>query len=145
MSLYATYEQSNIFQRILSGAMPCAKVFEDDHTLSFMDVFPQAKGHTLVIPKTAACNLFDISEDALKVLIARTQIIGRAVRDALDPDGIQIMQFNGDAAGQTVFHIHFHIIPRWHDMTLKSHAKGVMADLSDLRDTAARITAKIKV
>jgi len=145
MSLYAKYEQSNIFQRILSGTMPCAKVFEDDQVLSFMDVFPQAKGHTLVIPKTPACNLFDISEDTLKALVSRTQIIGRAVRDALDPDGIQIMQFNGDAAGQTVFHIHFHIIPRWYDMTLKSHAKGIMADMSDLKDTAARIAAKIKI
>lgn len=143
MSLYAKYDTNNVFQRILSGGLPCAKVYEDDQVLSFMDAFPQSKGHTLVIPKQPACNFFDIAPEQLKILIERTQMIGRAVRDALSPDGVQIIQYNGDAAGQTVYHIHFHIIPRWYDMTLKSHAKGVMADLSDLKQTAERIAAKI--
>lgn len=143
MSLYAEYDANNIFAKILSGDIPCAKVYEDERTLSFMDAFPQAKGHTLVVPKVKACNLFDISSEDLQNLIARTQMVARAVRDALEPDGIQIMQFNGDAGGQTVFHIHFHIIPRWHDMTLKTHAKGVMADLGELNDTAACIKAKL--
>jgi len=143
MSLYVEYDPKNIFAKILSGELPCAKVYEDARVLSFMDAFPQAKGHTLVVPKVKACNLFDISSEKLQNLIAQTQKVARAVRDALEPDGIQIMQFNGDAGGQTVFHIHFHIIPRWHDMTLKTHAKGVMADLADLNDTAARIRAKL--
>ncbi|MGZ3298046.1 MAG: HIT family protein [Asticcacaulis sp.] len=143
MSLYVEYDAKNVFAKILSGEIPCAKVYEDARVLSFMDAFPQAKGHTLVVPKVKACNLFDISSEKLQNLIGKTQTIARAVRDALQPDGIQIMQFNGDAGGQTVFHIHFHIIPRWHDMTLKTHAKGVMVDLADLNDTAARIKAKL--
>ncbi len=143
MSLYVDYDPKNIFAKILSGDIPSAKVFEDARVLSFMDAFPQSKGHTLVVPKVKACNLFDISSENLQNLIAQTQKIARAVRDALEPDGIQIMQYNGEAGGQTVFHIHFHIIPRWHDMTLKTHARGVMADMSDLNDTAARIKAKL--
>jgi len=143
MSLYVEYDTKNIFAKILSGEIPSAKVFEDARVLSFMDAFPQSKGHTLVVPKVKACNLFDISSENLQNLIAQTQKIARAVRDALEPDGIQIMQYNGEAGGQTVYHIHFHIIPRWHDMTLKTHAKGVMADIADLNDTAARIKAKL--
>src|SRR6516225_6411177 len=143
MSLYVEYDPKNIFAKILSGEVPSAKVYEDARVLSFMHAFPQAKGHTLVIPKVKACNLFDISSENLQNLIAHTQKIARAVRDALEPEGIQIMQYNGEAGGQTVYHIHFHIIPRWHDMTLKSHAKGVMADLSQLNETAARIKAKL--
>ena len=143
MSLNAEYDPNNIFAKLLRGEIPSAKVYEDDKVLSFMDAFPQALGHILVVPKIAACNLFDIAPEDLKTLIAETQRIARAVRDALQPDGIQIMQYNGDAGGQTVFHIHFHIIPRWHDMTLKSHAKGVMADLAQLNETAALIKAKL--
>ena len=143
MSLNVEYDPNNIFAKLLRGEIPSAKVYEDDRVLSFMDAFPQALGHTLVVPKVPACNLFDIAPDDLKTLIAETQTIARAVRDALEPDGIQIMQYNGDAGGQTVFHIHFHIIPRWHDMTLKSHAKGVMADMAQLNETAALIKAKL--
>ncbi len=143
MSLNVEYDPNNIFAKLLRGEIPSAKVYEDDKVLSFMDAFPQALGHTLVVPKVPACNLFDIAPDDLKTLIAETQTIARAVRDALEPDGIQIMQYNGDAGGQTVFHIHFHIIPRWHDMTLKSHAKGVMADMAQLNETAALIKAKL--
>ncbi len=143
MSLNVEYDPNNIFAKLLRGEIPSAKVYEDDKVLSFMDAFPQALGHTLVVPKVPACNLFDIAPDDLKTLMAKTQTIARAVRDALAPDGIQIMQYNGDAGGQTVFHIHFHIIPRWHDMTLKSHAKGVMADMAQLNETAALIKAKL--
>jgi len=143
MSLNVTYDPNNIFAKILRGEIPSAKVREDDKVLSFMDVFPQSLGHTLVVPKVNACNLFDIAPEDLKILVAETQRIARAVRDALEPDGIEIRQFNGEAGGQTVYHIHFHIIPRWHDMTLKAHAQGVMADMSDLNDTAARIKARL--
>ena len=130
------YENGNIFAKILRGEIPCARVFEDARTLAFMDAFPQALGHTLVIPKTKAVNLFDLAPDDLRHLITETQTIARAVRAALEPEGVQIFQFNGSAAGQTVFHIHFHIVPRWHDMTLKTHAKGVMADMNALQATA---------
>ncbi|ESQ93823.1 HIT family protein [Asticcacaulis benevestitus] len=143
MSLQTQYDPKNIFAKILSGEIPSAKVYEDARILSFMDAFPQTKGHTLVIPKVKACNLFDIPSEHLQNLIAQTQKIGRAVRDALEPDGIRLMQFNGEAAGQTVFHIHFHIIPAWSEAAPRKHASGEMADINELKDLAARIKAKL--
>ena len=142
MSLSAQYDPKNIFAKILSGDIPSVKVYEDERTLSFMDAFPQSKGHTLVIPKVPACNLFDIAPADLQDLIVKTQIIGRAVRDALQPDGIRIAQFNGEPAGQTIFHIHFHIIPIWDDTPLGKHV-GEMADMNELKDLAAQIKAKL--
>lgn len=142
MSLFAQYDPKNIFAKILSGDIPSVKVYEDDRTLSFMDAFPQSKGHTLVIPKVPACNLFDIAADDLQNLIVQTQRISRAVRDALKPDGIRIAQFNGEPAGQTVFHIHFHIIPIWADAPVGKHV-GEMADMNELKDLAAQIKAKL--
>ena len=143
MSLQTQYDPKNIFAKILSGEIPSAKVYEDDRILSFMDAFPQSKGHTLVIPKVKACNLFDIPVDDLQNLIVQTQTIGRAVRDALAPDGIRLMQFNGEAAGQTVFHIHFHIIPVWEGENERPHAAGKMAKMNELKDLAAQIKAKL--
>ncbi|WP_303831350.1 HIT family protein [Asticcacaulis taihuensis] len=143
MSLQTQYDPKNIFAKILSGEIPSAKVHEDARILSFMDAFPQSKGHTLVIPKVKACNLFDIAPDDLQNLIAHTQKIGRAVRDALAPDGIRLMQFNGEPAGQTVFHIHFHIMPVWADSPPRRHGSGEMADFNELNDLAAQIKAKL--
>ena len=143
MSLYTEYDPKNIFAKILSGDIPSAKVYEDSRILSFMDAFPQSKGHTLIIPKVKACNLFDIPSEHLQNLVHHTQRIGRAVRDALQPDGVRIMQFNGEAAGQTVFHIHFHIIPMWEDGVMGRHGDGGMADANELKDLAARIKAKL--
>jgi histidine triad (HIT) family protein len=143
VSLYQTYDPKNIFTKILSGEIPCAKIYEDAQTLSFMDAFPQSQGHCLVIPKVAACNLFDISPDDLSHLIGQTQRMARAVRDALSPDGIQILQYNGTAGGQSVFHLHFHIVPRWADLSLKPHRSGAKAEMSDLNDLAQRIIAKL--
>lgn len=143
MSLSDDYDAKNIFAKILSGDIPCAKVYEDSRILSFMDAFPQSKGHTLVIPKVKARNLFDIPSEHLQNLIHHTQRVGRAVRDALQPDGIRIMQFNGEAAGQTVFHLHFHIIPVWSDVLLSRHASGQMADMEALKELATRIKAKL--
>ncbi|MCA1934117.1 MAG: HIT family protein [Asticcacaulis sp.] len=143
MSLYGDYDPKNIFAKILAGDIPCAKVYEDARVLSFMDAFPQTRGHTLVIPKVAARNLFDISSEHLQNLIHHTQRIGRAVRDALEPEGLRIAQFNGEVGGQTVFHLHFHIIPCYANSAMKHHASGQMADLKDLQDMAARIKAKL--
>ena len=143
MSLDLTYDTGNIFAKILAGDIPSAKVYEDAQTLSFMDAFPQTLGHTLVIPKVKACNLFDIAPDDLCDLVAKTQKIAHAVRDALRPDGVRIMQFNGEAAGQTVFHIHFHILPVWNDATERGHASGKMADMADLKALAEQIRAKL--
>lgn len=144
MSLTARYDTANVFAKILRGEIPSAKVYEDERTLSFMDAFPQSRGHTLVIPKTEAVNLFDVSPEVLSDLIVKTQKVARAVRDALEPDGVRLMQFNGAAGGQSVFHIHFHILPMWDDLAIKKHAVGQMADLAELNDLAALIRAKMQ-
>ncbi|HEV2531288.1 HIT family protein [Phenylobacterium sp.] len=144
MSLDGAYDQGNIFAKILRGEAPAARVFEDDHVLAFMDVFPQARGHTLVIPKhSSARNLLDEAPDVLGPLILGVQRVARAVRAALNPDGVVVTQFNGAVAGQTIFHLHFHIIPRWDGAPLGRHGEGGMADMAELKTLAEQIAAKI--
>ncbi len=143
MSLDGTYEADNIFAKILRGEVPCVRVFEDDHVLALMDVFPQARGHTLVIPKqSTARNLLEEEPERLASLMLGVQRVARAVRAALTPDGLTITQFNGALAGQTVFHLHVHIIPRWEGVRLGRHGEG-MADMDDLKALAEQIAAKI--
>jgi histidine triad (HIT) family protein len=144
MSLDGTYDDGNIFAKILRGEAPAARVFEDDHVLAFMDVFPQARGHTLVIPKhSTARNLMDEEPQVLADVILGVQRVTRAVRAALNPDGIVVTQFNGATAGQTVYHLHFHIIPRWEGVALGRHGAGGMADPAELKALAAEIAAQI--
>ena len=144
MSLDGTYDASNIFAKILRGEMPAARVFEDEHVYAFMDVFPQARGHTLVIPKhSTARNLLEEAPETLGPLMLGVQRVAKAVRAALNPDGIVITQFNGAPAGQTIFHLHVHIIPRWDGMALGRHGEGGMADMDELKALAAQIAAKI--
>lgn len=144
MSLDGTYEDGNIFAKILRGEMPSAKVFEDGHVYAFMDVFPQAKGHTLVIPKhSRARNLLEVEPEVLAPLMLGVQRVTRAVRAALNPDGIVVTQFNGAPAGQTIFHLHFHIIPRWDGVALGRHGEGGMADPHELKALADQIADKI--
>jgi histidine triad (HIT) family protein len=144
MSLDGTYDHGNIFAKILRGEAPAARVFEDDHVLAFLDVFPQARGHTLVIPKhSSARNLMDEDPALLGPLVLGVQRVTRAVRSALNPDGIVVTQFNGAVAGQTIFHLHFHIIPRWEGVPLGRHAGGGMADPEELKTLAEQIAAKI--
>jgi histidine triad (HIT) family protein len=144
MSLDGTYDDGNIFAKILRGEAPAARVFEDEHVLAFMDVFPQSKGHTLVIPKhSTARNLLDEEPQVLANLILGVQRVTRAVRAALNPDGIVVTQFNGAPAGQTVYHLHVHIIPRWEGVPLGRHGVGGMADPAELKALAAEIAAKI--
>jgi histidine triad (HIT) family protein len=143
MSLNGAYDPDNIFAKILRGEIPATKVYEDDDILSFMDLFPQARGHTLVIPKRVrARNLLDIEPAALSRLIAGVQKVARAVEAALAPEGLIVTQFNGAPAGQTVFHLHFHIIPRWTGEALGAHGQR-MADVDELKALAAQIAAKI--
>ena len=143
MSLTGTYDAGNIFAKIIRGEMPAAKVFEDDHTLAFMDVFPQAKGHTLVIPKQSdACNILDVDPQVLGRLILTVQRVTRAVERAFQPDGIMVSQFNGATAGQTVYHLHFHIIPRWDGVALGRHGTG-MADPAELAALAHAIASNL--
>ena len=135
-----SYDIDNIFARILRGEIPAATVYEDEYTLAFMDAMPQADGHTLVIPKVEAENIFDIPDDALARLIATTRKVAAAVKIAFNPDGVMISQLNGPAAGQSVFHIHFHVIPRYRGAPLKGHGRG-MADLELLQQHAERLRA----
>jgi len=144
MSLDGTYDDGNIFAKILRGEIPAARVFEDDHVLAFMDAFPQSRGHTLVIPKhSQARNLLEEEPHNLSGLILGVQRVARAVRSALKPDGIVVTQFNGAPAGQTVFHLHVHIIPRWEGVPLGRHAGGGMADPAELKTLAEQIAAQI--
>jgi len=143
MSLEGDYDDGNIFARIVRGEMPAVKVYEDDQILAFMDVFPQARGHVLVISKTSkARNLLDAEPKALGRIIGGVQKVARAVKAALKPDGIMVSQFNGAPAGQTVFHLHFHIIPRWEGEPLGRHGEG-MADVEDLKALAEQIAAQL--
>lgn len=144
MSLTGTYDPDNIFARILRGEVPSVKVWEDDHVLAFMDVFPQAEGHVLVISKTSrARNLLEVEPEALSMLTAAVQRTARAVERTLSPDGISLMQYNGEAGGQTVFHLHFHIIPRWTNRPMDGHAQPRMADTEDLKALAERIAGAL--
>ena len=136
------YDPNNIFAKILRGELPAAKVFEDEKNLVIMDVMPQAEGHTLVIPKAASRNILDISPDDLKQAILTVQRVARAVKKAFDAPGVLVMQFNEPAAGQTVFHTHFHVIPRFEGVPLKPHAGG-MADAKLLAAHAERIKAAL--
>jgi len=137
-----SYDTNNIFARILRGEIPCHKVHEDEHTLAFMDVMPQADGHTLVIPKSPSRNLLDADPAALGALMASVQKVANAVRKAFDAEGILIQQFNEPAAGQTVFHLHFHILPRSAGVSLRPHT-GKMADHALLARHAEMIRAAL--
>ncbi len=144
MSLDGAYDDQNIFARIIRGEAAAAKVYEDAHVLAFMDVFPQARGHCLVVSKaSAARNLLDVAPEVLCRLMQDVQRVAGAVVAALNPDGVVITQFNGAVAGQTVFHLHVHIIPRWADQPLKGHGHGQMADMAELRRIAEEIAAEI--
>ena len=105
------YDEQNIFARILRGELPAIKVYEDDQVLAFMDIMPQADGHTLVIPKTPAVTLLDLPADAAAYTIQVVQKVAKAIEVGLDAQGIVLMQLSGAAAGQTVPHVHFHLIP----------------------------------
>jgi histidine triad (HIT) family protein len=144
MSLDGAYDDANIFAKILRGEAPAARVFEDDHILAFMDVFPQAKGHVLVISKhSRARNLLEVEPEVLETLILGVQRVARAVRAALKPDAVAVMQFNGAVSGQSVFHLHFHVIPRWEGTPLRPHGQGGMADAGELAAQAKAIAAMI--
>ena len=137
-----TYDDNNVFAKILRGELPCHKVYEDDNTLAFMDVMPRCDGHCLVIPKNPSRNLFDIDGDDLANLMNAVQIVMTAVKKAFKADGITIQQFNEAAAGQEVFHTHFHILPRFDGVRLGHHT-GDMADQDELAEHAKKIRAEI--
>jgi len=119
------YDPQNIFAKILKGEIPSHRVYESDDVLAFMDVMPQGRGHTLVIPKRGSRNLLDADPAVLGSLSAAVQKVAVAVKAAFKADGVTIMQFNEPASGQTVFHLHFHVIPRFDGVGLKPHTGGM--------------------
>ncbi|MCC5995897.1 MAG: HIT family protein [Oceanicaulis sp.] len=143
MALHGSYDDQNIFAKILRGEAPAAKVYEDDHVLAIMDLFPQSEGHVLVLPKARARNLLDLPAEAAARAIERVQTLTRAVESALKPDGIMVAQFNGAPAGQTVYHIHFHIIPRWEGRSIAGHGNAAQSDPEALKALAERIAAAL--
>jgi len=144
MSLTVAYDDGNVFAKILRGEMPCVKVYEDEIALAFMDIFPQSRGHLLVIPKgVKARNFLDLPTDMVGPYLARVQRLAQAAAKALSPDGVVVMQFNGAPAGQTVFHLHFHIIPRWEGETLKGHGAAPKGDIGELQTLAEAIAAAL--
>jgi len=118
-----TYDDNNIFAKILRGEIPSHKVYEDADTLVFMDAMPQAPGHTLIVPKAPSRNLLDADPEVLARMGPIVQRVARAVKTAFDADGVTVVQFNEPASGQTVFHLHYHIIPRHEGVPLMPHSR----------------------
>jgi len=137
-----SYDPANIFAKILRGEIPSHKVYEDETALVMMDIFPQSRGHTLVIPKGQSRNLLDADPEVLSALMPLVQRIAIAVKAATKADGIRLAQFNEAPAGQTVFHLHFHIIPMYEGQTLAAHAGG-KADDDQLATLAKAIAAEL--
>jgi histidine triad (HIT) family protein len=138
------YDPSNIFAKILRGEIPCHKVYEDTDALVFMDVMPQSPGHTLVVPKAASRNLLDADPASVAKIMPLVQRVAIAAKAAFEADGVSIAQFNEEAGGQTVFHLHFHVIPRFAGQPLKTHARN-MEDGAVLAANAAKLKAALGV
>jgi histidine triad (HIT) family protein len=136
------YDPDNIFAKILRGEIPAHKVYEDDETLAFMDVMPQADGHVLVVPKSPSRNLLDADPETLSSLMRTVRKVANAVKAAFAAQGILVKQYNESAAGQTVFHLHVHILPRHTGIELRPHA-GKMADPAVLAKHAEMIRAAL--
>jgi histidine triad (HIT) family protein len=137
-----SYDVNNPFARILRGEAPASMVYEDEHAVAFMDLMPQVEGHTLVVPRSPSRDLFDIDPEVLAGTMRATQTVARAVRKAFDAPGIMVAQLSGAAAGQTVFHLHFHILPRFNGIEFRLHAAAV-EDRARLDALAARIRAAL--
>ena len=137
------YDPDNIFAKIIAGQIPSHKVFEDDDIFVIMDVFPQSFGHTLVIPKAPARNLLDASKDTLTAVLPKVRHIARAVLEATGAEGFRLVQFNEPVAGQTVFHLHFHIIPAYPGEQIGRHGATGRADDAQLAELARAIAAKL--
>ena len=140
------YDPNNIFAKILHGDLPCEKIYEDAYILAFMDIMPRSDGHVLVIPKSPARNIFDIDPNVLSSMMPSLQKIAQAVQIGMKADGLTLQQFSESAGGQVVFHLHFHVLPRWDGIKLRPHTgemekKEVLAaHAQKIRDALAQIT-----
>jgi len=132
------YDDSNVFAKMLRGEIPCHKIYEDEDTLAFLDIMPRTEGHALVITKEKAPDLYGITPEGLGKLMAVVQKLAPKIKQAVGADGVLVQQFNGAAAGQTVFHLHVHIVPIKEGVPVKPHA-GEMADPDILAVTAEKI------
>ncbi|MEO0939860.1 MAG: HIT family protein [Pseudomonadota bacterium] len=135
------YDDQNIFAKILRGEIPSTRVFEDDETLCFMDIMPRADGHCLVIPKTPCRNVLDASDAQLAAVMRTVRIVAGAAKAGLEADGITLQQFNEGPGGQEVFHLHFHILPRWEGVSMRP--PGKMGDMDLIAGHAAAIRAAL--
>ncbi|AWI52731.1 HIT family protein [Aquabacterium olei] len=136
------YDTNNVFAKMLRGEIPCFKLYEDEHTLAFMDIMPQAEGHALVIPKEAATTLFELSDEAAQAVMRTVRRIGNAQKQALGAEGIVLMQLNGAAAGQSVPHFHVHVIPGSIADLRRPHAT-VAGDMAQIQALGERIRAAL--
>lgn len=136
------YDPNNIFAKILRGEAKAVRVYENERTLAFLDIMPQSDGHTLVVPKSPAENLFDLDPEFAAAVMKTAQKVARAVKKAFNADGISLIQRNGSVAGQTIFHFHVNIVPTYADRSLKGHVQK-MADASVLEEHAARIRKEL--
>jgi histidine triad (HIT) family protein len=136
------YDSNNIFGKILRGEIPCHRVYEDDDTLAFMDVMPQSPGHLLVVPKAPSRNILDADPAVLSKVIPVVQKLARAAKEAFEADGITVIQFNEPAAGQTVYHLHFHVVPHYEGQPLKPHS-GEMENNDVLAANAEKIIGEL--
>lgn len=139
----AEYDNDNIFAKLLRGEIPSIRLYEDEYAIAIMDVMPQAPGHVLVIPRAPSRNLLDADPDMLAKTIPVVQKLARAVKAAFDADGVFVGQFNEAAAGQTVYHLHFHVVPRHEGVEMKRHSDG-MEDMEVLKANAEKILSALK-
>ena len=137
-----SYDDTNIFAKILRGELPSHKIYEDADTFAFMDIMPRGDGHCLVIPKAPARNILDVGADSLAAVMRTTQKLSRAVMVAFSADGVTVQQFNEPAGGQVVFHLHVHILPRFEGVALRPHT-GQMGDKATLEANAEKIRAAL--
>lgn len=137
------YDPGNIFGKIIRGEIPAHKVYEDGDVLVMMDIFPQSKGHVLVIPKAESRNLLDADPAVLSKVMPLVQRVAQGVQKALQPDGIRLVQFNEAPAGQSVFHLHFHVIPIYEGVPVGRHGDSGKADDTELAEQARAIAAHL--
>lgn len=136
--------QETVFHKILDGSIPCAKIYEDDYILSFMDAFPQSQGHALIIAKQGASeDIFEMDDDILARIIKFSRKLARAQRKVFQPDGIRVMQFNGEAAGQTVFYYHMHLMPVYKDDAEEKHGEKAV-EFSTLKAQAEQLAGALE-
>ena len=136
-----SYDNDNIFAKILRGEIPSEKLYEDEETLVFMDIMPRADGHCLVIPKTPCRNILDASPAQMTACMVTVQKMARAVMRAFGAEGVTLQQFSEAAGEQEVFHLHFHVLPRHEGVRLRP--PGTMADFAVLKAQADRIRAAL--